>query len=174
MTGAVVSKPAALVRGWMGHRRRAWPALPRRGSLPRLVEVLSAASNAELELARTLARTLIGGMTAFSGIADAIAGRDNAAGFGVIRLLAGEPALPVVIVPLFIAILRSNELAAGLEQVLAGLQTDVLPVEQRFKELLDLPETERAERLNGLSRLSFAEQLRIKRLLVEFGGTPAK
>lgn len=58
--------------------------------------------------------------------------------------------------------------------MLTSIQANVLPVEQRVKELLDLPKAERAERLGKLSELSFAEQLRVRRLLAEFSGDPAR
>jgi hypothetical protein len=144
------------------------------GGVARLLKVLKEASDAELELARSLARTLIGGISALSRIADAIAGRDNAAGFAWVRFTANEPSTAVLVVPLLVAILRTSELASGLDQVLTSLQANALPVEQRVKELLALPEAERAERLKNLPELPFAEQLRIRRLLTQFSDKPER
>lgn len=60
--------------------------------------MLGDASAAELELARSLARTLIGGLSALARITDAIGGRDNAAGFGWVCFIADEPSVPVLVV----------------------------------------------------------------------------
>ena len=61
-------------------------------------------------------------------------------------------------------------MAQNLAQVLTALQSNVLPLEQQARELAALPEEQRAERLKNLSQLPFVEQVRIKRLVVEFSG----
>jgi hypothetical protein len=141
------------------------------GSLDRLITVVEDASNEEMEVARDLARTLLGGISAFSRIADAFDGRDNASGMTGMRMLDGDPHAALVVVPLVLSILSSTELAQNLSQVLTAIQSNVLPLEQQARELAALSEDERTERLKNLSQLPFVEQVRIKRLLVEFGQT---
>src|SRR5487761_9711 len=140
------------------------------GSLPRLIAVVDAAPDEQLELARDLGRTLLGGVSAFSRIADSMVGRDNASGMGGMRMLDGDAHAALFIVPLVLSILNSSELAQNLGQVLTAIQSNVLPLERQAKELAALSEEERAERLKKLAELPFVEQVRIKRLLVEFSG----
>jgi DNA-binding transcriptional MerR regulator len=140
------------------------------GSLDRLITVVDSASDKELEIARNLARTLLGGISAFSRIADAFDGRDNASGMAGMRMLDDDPHAALIVVPLVLSILSSTELAQNLAQILTALQSNVLPLEQQARELAALPEEQRAERLKNLSQLPFVEQVRIKRLVVEFSG----
>ena len=140
------------------------------GSLPRLIAVVDAAPDEQLEVARDLGRTLLGGVSAFSRIADSMVGRDNASGMGGMRMLDGDAHAALFIVPLVLSILNSSELAQNLGQVLTAIQSNVLPLEREAKELAGLSEQGRAERLKKLAELPFVEQVRIKRLLVEFSG----
>lgn len=140
----------------------------RTGGLERLITVVESASDAQLEVSRELARTLLDGVVAFSRIADAIAGRDNSSGMHAIRLISGEPTTPMFIVPVVLSILSSSELAGNLEQVLMALRANVLPVDQQAKELASLPEKERLQRLELLSTRPFIEQVQVKRLLAEY------
>src|ERR1035437_9037770 len=137
------------------------------GSLARLITVTDSSTDRELEVARDLARTLLGGVSAFSRIADAVVGRDNASGMAGMRVLDGDPLAAMVIVPFVLSILSSAELAQNLGQVLGAIQSSVLPLEQQAKELAALSEEERSERLKNLSELPFIEQVRIKTLDVE-------
>lgn len=138
------------------------------GSLTRLIAVVEGATEADLEVARDLGRTLLGGISAFSRIADAMVGRDNASGMAGMRMLDGDPHAVLVMVPLVLSVLSSTELAQNLRQLLSGFQSNVLPLEQQARELAALSEEERSERLKNLSQLPFMEQVRIKRLVVEF------
>lgn len=140
------------------------------GSLPRLIAVVDAATDEQLEVARDLGRTLLGGVSAFSRIADTMVGRDNASGMGGMRMLDGDAHAALFIVPLVLSMLSSSELAQNLGQVLAAIQSNILPLEQHARELASLSDQERAERLKNLAELPFVEQVRIKRLLVEFSG----
>jgi hypothetical protein len=142
------------------------------GSLDRLLAVVDGATDDELDVARDLARTLLGGISAFSRITDAFDGRDNASGMSAMRMLDGDPHAPMVIVPLVLSILTSTELAQNLGQVLTAIQSNVLPLEQQARELAALPEEVRFERLKNLSELPFVEQVRIKRLVAEFSAAP--
>ena len=138
------------------------------GSLSRLIAVTVGATDQELEVARDLARTLLSGVSAFSRIADAMVGRNNASGMAGMRILDGDPHAPMVIVPLIKSLLTSPELAQNLAEVLTAIRSSVQPLEQQAKELAALPEKDRAERLKNMSDLPFAEQVRIKRLVAEF------
>lgn len=125
-------------------------------------------------MARDLARTLLGGVSAFSRIADAMVGRDNASGMAGMRTLDGDPYAPMVIVPLVQSLLTSPELAQNLGDVLTAIRSSVQPLEQQAKELAALSEEDRMERLKNLSDLPFAEQIRIKRLVAEFSQNGTK
>jgi hypothetical protein len=138
------------------------------GSLDRLIEVVEGATDENLEAARGFAKVLLGGISAFSRIADALAGRDNASGMAGMRIFDGDPHEAVFVVPLVLSILGSTELAQNLGQVVGAIQTSVEPIEQQARELVAMTEEERDERMKNLSQLPFAEQLRIKRLMAEF------
>jgi hypothetical protein len=138
------------------------------GSLDRLIAVVDRAGEDELKTARGLGRTLLGGISAFSRIADAMVGRDNASGMAGIRLLDDDPHAAMFVVPLVLSILASSELAENLGQIIAAIQTNVVPVEQMARDLVGLSKEDQAERLSDLSQLPFAEQLKVRRLLIEF------
>ena len=139
------------------------------GRLDQLIAVVDGATDGDLRAARDFARTLLGGISAFSRIADAIVGRDNASGMGGIRMLDGDPHAAPFVVPLVLSMLGSLELAQNLGQVLGALQMSIQPVEAQVTELAPLSADERAERLKNLSVLPFKDQLPIKRLLADFG-----
>jgi DNA-binding transcriptional MerR regulator len=139
------------------------------GSLDRLTAVVDSATDGDLRAARDFARTLLGGISAFSRIADALVGRDNASGMAGMRVFDGDPRAALFVVPLVLSILGSPELAQNLGQVLGAIQANVQPVEQQARELAAMSEDERAKRLKNLAQLPFAQQLRIKRLVAEFG-----
>ncbi|KJF16955.1 hypothetical protein [Acidithrix ferrooxidans] len=142
------------------------------GNLSRLIEVIDIASDEELQLAATFSRNLLDGMTAFSKIADAFVGVDNTSGLAGIEPLQGNAYTAVVILPLFVSILRSAALVENLKQIVHSYQTNIIPLEQQAKELAALSEDDRIQRLKNLSELPFAEQLRIKRLIVKYSETP--
>jgi hypothetical protein len=139
------------------------------GGLNRLIAVVGTASDGDLSAARDFARTLLGGISAFSRIADALVGRDNASGMAGMRMFDGDPHAGLFVVPLVLSILGSSELTQNLGQVLGAIQTNVQPVERQAKELAALSEDDREERLKNLAQLPFAQQLHIKRLVTEFG-----
>ena len=139
------------------------------GSLPRLIAVVDSASEQDLQAARTLASTLLRGISAVSRIADAMVGRDNASGLAGMALLHdGDPQAGLIVVALVLSILSSSKLAANLSEVVDALEGNILPLENRLKALATLPEAEQAERLTHLEQLPFAEKVGIKRLLIEF------
>jgi hypothetical protein len=142
------------------------------GSLIRLTSVVDAATDEQLEVARDLGRTLLGGVSAFSRIADSMVGRDNASGMAGMTMFDDDPHAALFVVPLVLAMLTSTELAQNLGQVLSAIQSNVLPLEQQAKELAALSEEEQVEQLRNLAQLPFVEQMRIKRLLAEFKHSP--
>ena len=138
------------------------------GNLPRLIAVVEGATDEDLWAARNLAATLLRGISAFSLIEDATVGRVNASGMTGMRIFEGDPHAPLFAVPLVLSIQASNDLAYDLHQVVVALEHDVLPLEQRAKELAPLSKSELAERLKYLDRFPFADQVRVRRLLAEF------
>jgi DNA-binding transcriptional MerR regulator len=161
------------VRPWLdGPAAEGLQGFARFGNLPRLIAVVDGATDEELHAARNFARILLGGISAFSRIADAMVGRDNASGMAGMRLFDGDPHAPIFAIPLLLSVLESTEMAENLSQVIRALQSNVLPLEQRVKELLALPVAERADRLENLEKLPFSEQVPIKRLLAEFDQPP--
>lgn len=137
-------------------------------NLDRLIAVVDGATDEDLKAARDCARTLLGGISAFSRIADAFVGGDNASGMAAISALDGDPRAALFVVPLVLSILGSTELAQNLGLVLSAIQTNVQPIEQQARELAALSKEQRTEYLKKLSQLPFSEQLPIRRLLAEF------
>ncbi len=140
-------------------------AFSQTGGLSRLIAVTEGASEAELEAARDVARLLLGGLTAFARLADAMSGRENTSGLAGLRMLVDEPLSAIVIVPLILSLLASPQIAQNLHGVLEAIGTSIVPVEQRVKALAELSEEERALELENLSNLPFAQQLQINRLI---------
>lgn len=162
-------RPAGVVPWLDGPPEEGLQAFAAVGSLPRLVAVVDSASELDLQAARTLAATLLSGIAAFSRIADAIVGRDNASGMlGMALLQNGDPQAVLFVVALVLSILRSSELAANLSQVVDALEGNVLPLEKRLRALAALSSAEQAARLKHLEQLPFADQVSVKRLLVDF------
>jgi len=137
------------------------------GSLPALIETMRTATDDELTASRTLARIMLDGITAFTRIADSVAGSDNASGFGAIAVFRGEPMAAVWLLAFVIAAGRSSTLNEGLRAAVDSLSQHVLPVDARARELAALDPGELQNRLPELERLPFVEQVRIKRLIAQ-------
>jgi hypothetical protein len=135
------------------------------GSLPRLLEALDSADEAELEQARPFVRTLLTGLAAFSQIADAFAGYRNASGLAAAEALKDEPMIRIMATAMVISAMRIQELAANIQDVNATLTTTILPVEADARKIATMPEAEREARI---SKLTWPEQRRIRRLISKF------
>jgi len=140
------------------------------GSLPRLIEALESAGEVEFEQARPSARTILTGIAAFSQIADAFAGYRNASGLAAAQALKDEPVIRVMASAWMISAMRQREAAANIEDVSATLTGQILPLEAAARKLAAMPEAERAARI---SRLSWPEQRRIRRLINTLGNSGA-
>jgi hypothetical protein len=138
------------------------------GSLPALIETMESATDDELAASRGLARIMLDGVLAFTRIADAFVGAENASGFGAISAFRGDPMAAVWLLAFVIAAGRSATLNEGLHTVIDSLSQRVLPVDTRARELAALDSEELANRLPELERLPFAEQVRVKRLIADY------
>jgi len=69
-----------------------------------------------------------------------------------------------------IAAARSSEMSEGLRTVVESLSNQVLPIDERARELAALGDTELGERLSQITALPFVEQVRLKRLIAEYRG----
>lgn len=138
------------------------------GSLPALIETMRSATDDELEASRSLARIMLDGIAAFSRIAEALTGTDNAFGFGAIAVFRGDPMMAVCFVAFTIAVGRSATLSEGLHSVVDSLSKRVLPVDGRARELAALKPDVLKARLPELDRLPFAEQVKVKRLIARY------
>lgn len=138
------------------------------GSLPALIETMRSASDDELEASRSLARIMLDGVAAFTRIADALAGADNASGFGAIAVFRGDPMAAVWLIAFTIAAGRSATISEGLHSVVDALSERVLPVDGRARELAALGPDALKDRLPELDRLPFAEQVKVKRLIAQY------
>lgn len=138
------------------------------GSLPALIETMQSATDDELEASRGLARIMLDGILAFTRIADAFVGTENASGFGAISTFRGDPMATVWLLAFVIAAGRSATLNEGLHTVIDSLSQRVLPVDTRARELAALDSEELANRLPELESLPFAEQVRVKRLIADY------
>ena len=135
------------------------------GSLPRLIAVMESATDEDLQSARRLGVTFLGGISAFSRMADAMVGRHNASGMAGMALFAGDRPDAFLIVPLMVSLLKTSEHAMNLRQMADILEGNVLPVEARIREIAALPNAEQSEKLKHLDKLPFIDQLGLKRLL---------
>lgn len=137
-------------------------------SLPALIEAVQAATDDEVQASRAVARVMLDGMIAFSRIADAFAVTDNPAGLAAMKVFGDEPTTAVWMTAFVIAIARSKALDENLRAIVAALRNDLLPLEDRARELAALPPDDLHQRLPGLESLSFIEQVRLKRLIAEY------
>jgi DNA-binding transcriptional MerR regulator len=137
-------------------------------NLRRLIETTSNASGSELEDARVYAKAFLEGTAAFSQLADASSGQNNVSGMGAIELLSGDPFAAIFVIPLAVSFMRSPEIVQNMKQVQVALETNVMPVVNRIKELAALPAAEREEQLSGISGLSDGQALSIRRMLDAF------
>ena len=138
------------------------------GSLAALITLVETVTDTELENARSACHTLLDGVAAFSRIADALAGRDNASGMAAVPLLADDPHLGLLMPGFFLSIIRSPELANNLTDITNAITTDVTPVDTLMRELAALSEEERSARLAALDKMPFPQQLPIRRLLADY------
>jgi hypothetical protein len=137
-------------------------------NLSRLIETTSNASGGELESARVYAKAFLEGTAAFSQLADASSGKTNVSGMGAIEPLSGDPLAAIFMIPLMVSFMRSPEIIENMKQVQLALETNVMPVVNRIKELAALPAAEREDQLSAMSGLSDAQQLSIRRMLDAF------
>ena len=162
-------RPRGGIPAWLdGPPSEGLEAFAQFGSLPALIDTIASSSDDELAASRTLARIMLDGMTAFTRIADAFTGTENAAGFGAIAVFRDQPMATTWMVSFVIAAGRSSMLSDGLRSVVDSLSKNVLPVDARARELAALGESELRDRLPELERLPFVEQVRLKRLIAEY------
>jgi len=140
------------------------------GSLPRLIEALDSADEQEVEEARSLARAVLTGIAVFSRIADAFAGYRNASGLAAAEALKDEPMIRVMATAWVISATRLREAAANIQDVSATLTGTILPIEADARKLAAMPEADRETRI---SKLSWPEQRRIRRLISTFENSGA-
>ena len=130
-----------------------------------MIAVMESATDEDLQSARRLGVTFLGGISAFSRMADAMVGRHNASGMAGMALFAGDRPDAFLIVPLMVSLLKTSEHAMNLRQMADILEGNVLPVEARIREIAALPNAEQSEKLKHLDKLPFIDQLGLKRLL---------
>jgi len=135
------------------------------GSLPKLTETLESATVTELEQARPFVRTFLTGIAAFSQMADAFAGYNNASGLASAVALKESPLIPVMILAWVISALRSEALSSSMTEVNEALTSSVFPVADRARELAALPPDEQEARL---ARLPWGNQNQLRRLIKAF------
>lgn len=138
------------------------------GSLPALIETVESASDEDLVASRSLARITLDGVAALSRIADSFAGTDNAVGLAAVEAFRDSPFTAVWLPSFIIAAGRSATLGESVREVAGNLSKKILPLDQRARDFAALPDDQPQERLPGLSKLPFAEQARLKRLIIEY------
>jgi DNA-binding transcriptional MerR regulator len=143
------------------------------GSLPSLIETVESAGDEELHASRSVARITFDGITALARIADAFAGTENAIGLAALKGFQDDPFLRVWLPPFIIAAGRSASVSEGLSEVTGNLSEKILPLDRQARELAALPDDQLQQRLPGLSKLPYARQARLKRLILEYRGSGA-
>jgi hypothetical protein len=138
------------------------------GSLPALIETFETVSDEELAASRVSARIMLDGMAAFAHVADAFAVTENAVGLAAIDLFRDEPITAVWMTAFVIAASRSSALSENLRSIVNALSQDLLPVEQRARELAALSAEDLNQQLPELESLPFIEQVRLKRLIAQY------
>jgi hypothetical protein len=162
-------RPVAGFPGWLdGPPSEGLAVFAEFGSLPSLIETVESASDEELYASRSVARITFDGITALARIADAFAGTENAIGLAALKAFQDDPFLRVWLPPFIIAAGRSAAVSEGLREVTGNLSEKILPLDQRARELAALPDGQLQQRLPGLGKLPYAEQARLKRLILEY------
>lgn len=168
-------RPRGALPAWLdGPPREGLETFAHFGSLPALIGTMRTATDEELEASRTFSRIMLDGITAFTRIADAFTGTENAVGFDAIEVFRDEPITASWLLAFVIAAGRSSTLNENLQSVIKSLSQNVLPVDERARELAALTESELHQRLPELGRLPFVEQVRLKRLIAEYRNEPPR
>ncbi len=154
------------LRGWLqGPPEQGMEGFTRIGSIPALIHAVQRATDEELKTSRLVGLTFLDGMAAFSRLADALSLMDNTVGLAAIEALRDEPTSAVWITAFMVSVARSEALNANLRSIVDALQSQMLPIEERARELAPLSPDELASRLPGLDKLAFIERAGITRLI---------
>jgi hypothetical protein len=70
--------------------------------------------------------------------------------------------------PFIIAAGRSPTLSTSIRDITDQLSQSMLPLDQQARELATLPDDQLQQRLPGLAKLPYADQARLKRLILEY------
>jgi hypothetical protein len=135
------------------------------GNLPRLIQTLEDAEDAELDAARPIAATVLVGLTTFARMADAFAGYRNATGMTGLITLEDNLSVRVMLPGFVVALMRSPDTATNLATVDTALRESILPVHEQIHRLAALPPDELAARLPHLEHLPIRERSKLLRLI---------
>lgn len=162
-------RPRAGMGAWLdGPAGEGLDAFAYLGSLPALIETFETVSDEELAASRISARIMLDGMVAFAHMADAFAVTENAVGLAAIDVFRDEPTTAVWMTAFVIAASRSSALSENLRSIVNAFSQNLLPVEQRARELAALSPEALTQELPELESLPFIEQVRLKRLIVQY------
>jgi DNA-binding transcriptional MerR regulator len=135
------------------------------GSLPVLIDALSAASVEELDASRARARSLLGGIAAVSRMADALALADNVTGLAAFEALQHEPMASVWLTAFVISIGRTSEYDVNLREIVDAIERDVTPTESAVRSLAELSKGALDQRL---AHLTFIQGAQVRRLVAKY------
>lgn len=150
---------AAWLTGPAGEGLEAFGAV---GSLPALINAVSSATDDELLASREQARILLGGIAAFSRMADALALGDNVTGLAAWEAIEHDPMASVWVTAFATSIGRTDEYNTSVRKIISAISTSVAPTENQLRPLADLSKDELDRRLESLP---FIQQAQAKRLV---------
>jgi len=144
-------------------------AFARYANIDRLIQLLKAAHDPDLEQARAFAQIFVEGIALFSRIADALVGRDNASGMAAITTFVGNPYVGVMVPALMLSFVVEPGGIERLTMVTEAISGAVDPAKEAVADFLAQPKEERERRQANIDALPFPQSVAAKRLIAELG-----
>jgi hypothetical protein len=138
------------------------------GTVTALIEAVESATDNEFEAARQMARTVMQGIVFFSRMADAQAGRPNAAGMAGMEASVNDPTSAIWLPSLFVSIARLPDHQASVAEIFGAITESTVPMINSVRELvLASKEAETTIQAN-IQKLPFKDQGQVKRVIAAF------
>src|ERR1700683_906423 len=143
-------------------------------NLQRMIDLIRVSSDEDFEMARNSGRAMVKSIAALSKLADAVVGRSNAAGMAGITALLDDPYLGTMMPGFILSVRTLSEDGRLLDQALEAISGAVAPIRTAVMEFDALQPEQRAERLEAIGSLPFAESLKARRILEQFSEHPPR
>lgn len=137
-------------------------------SLPALIAVVQAATDAEFEASRDLARILLDGISVMSRLSDALTLTDNAIGLAAWEAVADDPSAAVWFTAFVSSVRSSAPHDENLNAIVEALTNDAVPAAAEVEALAALSDEELEERFSNLEAIPLVQRAGLMNLIARY------